>query len=165
MEIKDNKIKINTLQNSLVLNWAIFVVIIIIYFSYSSWKWDIYNQNKETLTQAIQKYETIEKSWLDYETLKTVLTNEKDAMLVLNKMWKEFYDKNLSNKNSPDYLTFLNKKQLEIDKLKLNPDIIARSQKIEKVLPSYAKWVVADWNMSDLQFVNYVETLLKSFNI
>ena len=165
MEIKDNKIKINTLQNSLVLNWVIFVVIIIIYFSYISWKWDIYNQNKETLTQAIQKYETIEKSWLDYETLKTVLTNEKDAMLVLNKMWKEFYDKNLSNKNSPDYLTFLNKKQLEIDKLKLNPDIIARSQKIEKVLPSYAKWVVADWNMSDLQFVNYVETLLKSFNI
>ena len=165
MEIKDNKIKINTLQNSLVLNWVIFVVIIMIYFLYISWKWDIYSQNKETLTQAIQKYETIEKSWLDYETLKTVLTNEKDAMLVLNKMWKEFYDKNLSNKNSPDYLTFLNKKQLEIDKFKLNPDIIARSQKIEKVLPSYAKWVVADWNMSDLQFVNYVETLLKSFNI
>ncbi len=165
MEIKDNKIKINTLQNSLVLNWVIFVVIIMIYFLYISWKWDIYNQNKETLTQAIQKYETIEKSWLDYETIKTVLTNEKDAMLVLNKMWKEFYDKNLSNKNSPDYLTFLNKKQLEIDKLKLNPEIIARSQKIEKVLPSYAKWVVADWNMSDLQFVNYVETLLKSFNL
>ena len=165
MEIKDNKIKINTLQNSLVLNWVIFVVIIMIYFLYISWKWDIYSQNKETLTQTIQKYETIEKSWLDYETIKTVLTNEKDAMLVLNKMWKEFYDKNLSNKNSPDYLTFLNKKQLEIDKLKLNPDIIARSQKIEKVLPSYAKWVVADWNMSDLQFVNYVETLLKSFNL
>ncbi len=165
MEIKDNKIKINTLQNSLVLNWVIFVVIIMIYFLYISWKWDMYNQNKETLTQTIQKYETIEKSWLDYETIKTVLTNEKDAMLVLNKMWKEFYDKNLSNKNSPDYLTFLNKKQLEIDKLKLNPDIIARSQKIEKVLPSYAKWVVADWNMSDLQFVNYVETLLKSFNL
>lgn len=165
MEIKDNKIKINTLQNSLVLNWVIFVVIIMIYFLYISWKWDIYSQNKETLTQAIQKYETIEKSWLDYETIKTVLTNEKDAMLVLNKMWKEFYDKNLSNKNSPDYLTFLNKKQLEIDKLKLNPEIIARSQKIEKVLPSYAKWVVADWNMSDLQFVNYVETLLKSFNL
>ena len=165
MEIKDNKIKINTLQNSLVLNWVIFVVIIMIYFLYISWKWDTYNQNKETLTQTIQKYETIEKSWLDYETIKTVLTNEKDAMLVLNKMWKEFYDKNLSNKNSPDYLTFLNKKQLEIDKLKLNPEIIARSQKIEKVLPSYAKWVVADWNMSDLQFVNYVETLLKSFNL
>lgn len=165
MEIKDNKIKINTLQKSLVLNWFIFVVIIMIYFLYISWKWDMYNQNKETLTQTIQKYETIEKSWLDYETIKTVLTNEKDAILVLNKMWKEFYDKNLSNKNSPDYLTFLNKKQLEIDKLKLNPEIIARSQKIEKVLPSYAKWVVADWNMSDLQFVNYVETLLKSFNL
>lgn len=157
--------KINNLKNAVVIKWFLLLVIVMFYFLYLSWEKELYYQNKALLAQEVEKYNILKKHWLNYQDYKSKLESWSDQDLLLQKVWEKFYSQNFKNDLDKDYIDFLNSKQKEIAEKKLNPDIIAREEKLQKVLPSYTKWVLISWNMSDFEFVNYVENLLKTFNL
>ncbi|MDD5769325.1 MAG: hypothetical protein PHE25_00005, partial [Candidatus Gracilibacteria bacterium] len=69
------------------------------------------------------------------------------------------------NETKKSYLNFLSEKEKVINILKNSYKIKLRGEKISKVLPSYQQGILVDGSMTDLEFVNYIENLLKSFKL
>lgn len=161
----ENTQKINNLKNSLVLKIFVFLLLVGFYFWYLNNQYSIYKENSNLLTQEFEKYNQLKTKWLNYDEYKSSLTPWNPEELLVSKIWKEFFDQNFNNTESKEYLSFLKLKQRELTKKKLDPEIISREEKLQKVLPSYTQGIIAKWNMSDLEFINYIENLIKSFNL
>lgn len=161
----ENTQKINNLKNSLVLKVFVFMLLAGFYFWYLVNQYNTYKENKELLTQEINKFDLLKSKWLSYDEYKLTLTPWSPEELLMTKIWKDFFDQNFNNTENKDYLSFLNDKQKKLAEKKLDPEIISREEKLQKVLPSYTQWIIAKWNMSDLEFINYIENLIKSFNL
>jgi len=59
----------------------------------------------------------------------------------------------------------LKDKENKINELKKSEKIKSRDEKVSRILPSYQEWISIDWSMTDLEFVNYIEVLLRSFRL
>lgn len=165
VETKENKRKISYLYNAIVLNSIFLIIFLVFIYTNISWFKNIWIE-KENLKTQITNYENTIKSWISYADFKSSLWNiSQEQKDIINKMWDDFFSTNLNNQDQNDYKTFLDKKQEYINEINSTDKIKLRDEKISKVLPSYNEWYFVDWNMTDLEFINYVELLLRSFSL
>lgn len=164
MENIDNKRKLQWLSALIILNWLIFIGIIIFIFNNLIPENDILSSNKEQLVKIISDYETINKKWLSYwDFLNSV--SDKDLRNFINNSWLNSFDENFKNNSSSDYINFLKIKENEINKLRKTNNLILREEKLSNVLPKYQEWSWFDWNITSLEIINYIENLLRAFNL
>lgn len=164
MENKENKRLIQWYYSNIILN---IIFLIIFWFIISSvimpW-YSEYSNNKETLITKINNYEKLQKDWLSFWNFSSLITDTNTKTLV-SKIWADFFSSNLKNNSNKLYLDFLKDKEKKINELKKSDTIKFRDEKVSKILPSYQEWVSIDWSMTDLEFVNYIESLLRTFRL
>ncbi len=129
--------------------------------------------NKKLETQKIyDENEAIKKVWISFEEFKS-LSNASDINTIksnseiLKNISKEFYEKNLKNDSDKSFDEFINKKITELksdDNTKLIKD---NNRQIINILPIYSENNIdtGESTLSDYQFINYVESIIESFNL
>lgn len=162
-ELEEKKV-VSGLQNKLVINGVIFIVLIgFLVMKILPWFSDYWVQ-KEALLQKIEEYNKINHDGVSYWDFSAWVTDQELAKL-MPKIGNDFFEKNLKNKSSLSYLDFIKERTEYVNKIKTSSKIKTRDEKLSKVLPSYQEGVIIEWAMSDLDFINYVENLLKSFGL
>lgn len=162
MENKEKNIK--KLYNRITKSWIFFVILLwfILFYLYPEVK-SIFVK-KEELVSKITTYENIKQKWLTYDEFISLIKDENLKKTFWNES-RDFFEKNLLNDTWIDYISFLNSKEKYIDEIKKTDVIKKRDEKLSKVLPSYTDWYWVEWNMTDLAFVNYIESLLRTFQL
>lgn len=90
--------------------------------------------------------------------------NEKYILSIINEVDEGFYKNNFENSSWTLYDDFINKK-VEIYKNDTSPTNEEKLKITSKVLPYYSDNVL-DWsNLTDFQFINYVESIISTFNL
>lgn len=163
MEKNELNRKIRAHSSKIILQTIILIIFIIILFYSIMPSYDEYKTNKESLISKITSYEKLEKNWLTYQEFLSMI-DDKETKVLVTKIWQEFYNNNLSN-SSWSYIKFLETKEKKVNELKKSDKIKIRDAKLSKVLPLYQEWVTLDGVMTDLEFVNYVEKLLRIFKL
>jgi len=161
-----NKAQKSAIISSLTLNLIFFIWFIwsIIYYLYPNYL--EVNANKEKLIEQIDKYNKLEKkgmSFVDFRSSSAI--KEVWISHIIQDIDQDFFNLNFENNTSDNYIKFLDKKQIEINKIKESDILIERDKTISRVLPFYSQWILTDWSVSDLWFINYLENLFRSFNL
>ena len=163
--MESNKIK-ETQKASLTLNWLFLLSFLIVLFIYIiPWYNDVSN-DKQNLLKTIKEYENLEKNWLTFQEFRSSDGAKKeDIRSIIQNIDNAFYNDNFKNTTSNNYISFIESKQTEINDLKVSWILDDREKQISKLLPFYSDWIQIDWAMSDLNFVNYVENMLRTFQL
>lgn len=129
-------------------------------------------------TSVHNTYETIsqvQKKWISYDEFKSLISGGsvwsvdwKDASYtteIVNSVSTQFYAENLVNNTESTYDAFLEKKSnedFEVTELQEKKEAI-----VSQVLPQYSEFVSDfwDWSLSDFRFVNYIESIIETFNL
>lgn len=160
-ENKESKYKIRLYINSIILNSIFLIWFAYFLLSYLvPWFKEVENKKLE-LKQIISNYKEIQKKWLSFDDVISNVKDEDFKKFITN----DFFSSNFVNNWYDDYLKFLEAKEKYINRIKMSDSIKKRDDMIFKILPSYSKWIFVDWNMVDLEFINYVETILKTFSL
>lgn len=162
MENKEKNIK--KLYNKIIISWIFFVMLLwfILFYLYPEVK--LIFVKKEELVSKITTYENIKQKWLTYDEFISLIKDETLKKIFWNES-RGFFETNLLNDTSNDYISFLNDKEKYIDEINKTDFVKKRDEKLSKVLPSYTDWYSVEWNMTDLAFVNYIESLLRTFQL
>ncbi len=164
MEKIKNERHIQAYYSSIILETIFLLLFIItIYYIITPW-YDEYKNNEEKLWTQILEYEKIQKSWLSFSDFSTSVEIP-SIKKILGKIGEKFFTDNLSNLSNKSYLEFLQEKEKKNNDLNKSSIMKERNDKISKILPSYQEWISVDGNMTDLEFVNYVENILRSFRL
>lgn len=159
--MENKEIKQDAIRNKLILSSILCIWLLIWLFVYFvPWFKEVW-QIKAQLWTEIQTFEKYEKSWLDYNEYLTLSKNEQIKKILQND--KDFFLNNLTNTQSWKYIDFLNEKEKNISKKLKDWVVEEREKSMYKILPSYTDWFAVEWNMTDLSFVNYIESLLRTF--
>ena len=160
----DAKKEMSLLLNKLVINWIVFVILMWFLVIKILPGFTDYGIQKEALMQKIWDYNKIVHDWVSHWDFSAWVTDPELAKL-MPKIWVELFEKNLKNKSSLSYFDFVKEKTEYVNKIKTSSKIKTRDEKLSKVLPSYQEWLLIEWAMSDLDFINYIENLLKAFGL
>lgn len=123
------------------------------------------------LNSNLEKYKS---KWMPLEEIKSMIrdkkveldpkANEKYILSIINEVDEGFYKNNFENSSWTLYDDFINKK-VEIYKNDTSPTNEEKLKITSKVLPYYSDNVL-DWsNLTDFQFINYVESIISTFNL
>lgn len=164
MENIKNKRLIKWYYSNIILNIIFLIIFWFIIFNIIIPWYDEYKNNKQTLLTKIDSYENLQKEWLSFWDFSSLVTDSNTKTLV-SKIWADFFSSNLKNNSNKLYLEFLKDKEKKINELKNSYKIKFRDEKVSKILPSYQEWVSIDGSMTDLEFVNYIELMLRSFRL
>lgn len=164
MEKIENKRVLQGYYSKIILNIVFLIIFLIIIIQIAIPGYDEYKSTKENLLVKINDYENIQKKWLEFSDFTSLIT-ESSTKEIVDKIWVEFFNNNLKNSTPKSYLEFLKEKETKVNELKKSDKIKLRDEKISKVLPSYQEWISVDGSMTDLEFVNYIESLLRNFRL
>lgn len=164
MEKKDLEIQMSALYNKLIISGLATFILLMWLVVYIYPKISEINLVKEDLQAKITTYEKLKNNWLSYEDFVSSTTDE-SLKKMLSQDGKEFFENNLTNSKNIEYLAFLKEKEDYINEASKSNLVKKREEKLSKVLPSYTEWFSVEWNMTDLAFVNYVESLLRTFQL
>lgn len=164
MEKSELEIEISTLYNKVFVSWLATFILLVWFIAYIYPKFSEISLVKQDLITKIDVYEKLKSNWLSYSDF---ISQTKDESLkkMLSQDGKTFYENNLTNSKNIDYLGFLQEKEDYINEINKSNLVKKRDEKMSKVLPSYTEWFSVEWNMTDLAFVNYVESLLRTFQL
>lgn len=152
------KIKENT--SKIILNLIITIIWLYFIFTFITANSEIENK-KTQLREIITKYDNFKKNWLKQEEFITK-TQDESIKNILN-LDKEFYNEHFKNSNFENYDLFLESKNKFLQENSKETDTINKENKISNLIPNYQDWVYTDWNMTDLDFISYVESILNLF--
>lgn len=165
--MKLNKRIKSSLIQTFLFNVVLLIGIGIFIFLYI---WPSFNQiqeNKATLASNYEKLSSIEKTGITLEDFKEL--SQKSSLTpyikeLIKTTWDDFYTRNFNNKLEWNFASFLMKKQEEVSSQQKLSVLEQRNKPIDILLPTYVTDSSEDW-ITDFEFINYVETLLYSFNL
>lgn len=113
---------------------------------------------------------SIEKEWLSFWEFKTI-SNSSDLNTYSKELIQnidiEFYNKYFVNTWSTNYSEFIELQNKVISQWENYDTYLAKSEEISNLLPIYSE--VNMWDnenyLSDFQFIHYIESILKTFNL
>ncbi len=166
------KTKENIILQSLIFNSVLFLLLVFfasgfVYPSFAS-----IEARKTEASDILTKYDNLKKQGLNYDEFNSIkssfdLSNNTYLRNVLSDVDKSFYEANFVSKWDSNYKDFLNRKvsSTKQEKQKLEQNWDARV--LAKILPYYTEdsTLVSEGTLNDFKFINYVESILESFNI
>lgn len=162
--MKNSEQKIQEIYSKLFISWSLTILLFLWFIFFIYPEINIITSKKQEVISKILQYEELKQKWLKYEEFISLIKDE-SLKNNLSKESKDLFDKTLLNNTSKDYMSFLEEKEKYIDEVNKSNLIKNRDEKLSKVLPSYTEGYSVDWNMTDLSFVNYVESLLRTFQL
>lgn len=129
------------------------------------------NQIKSQALEKKQILERIKKEWVELNKIKEIIRNSwnsEDLKIDSNISWmvkeidENFYVNNLKNTKEADYETFIKKK---IEQYKWDKTNFDKLDITSKVLPLYDKEVKEENHLSEFEFINYIESIISTFNL
>lgn len=164
LENKELEKEVSILKNKIIISGGISFVLLlgVLFYAYPqiSAIWNL----KTELEQKISIYEQYKKNGISYNDFMNI-TKDTSVKKILAQDGGQFFLNNLTNTTDVEYLSFLKQKENYINEMNKSGFIDERNQSISKVLPSYTEGFSVDGNMTDLTFVNYVESLLRTFQL
>ncbi|USN57958.1 MAG: hypothetical protein H6767_06475 [Candidatus Peribacteria bacterium] len=167
---KTNRAILHGFFIALIILFAIIVGI----FQYLIPNWQETEDNKSQLQAALDEYNEVQSTGISFEQVQKLSTasgsqTSGDAYLknILKNVTKDFYASQFSNTGSTNYQAFLTQKKKEIQELLVSKEIQERDKKIAAILPAYVDDISigVDAGVTDFEFVNYVESILETFNL
>lgn len=131
------------------------------------------NEIEDKKAEVISKYNEltrIEKEWLTLDNLKTSIETYSSELKIdksyidsmLKDLSNDFYDKNIKNTTDSSYQSFITKK---IDNYKNDKSIDEKIDIVSNILPYYSSNVESQKSLSDFEFINYIESIVETFNL
>lgn len=158
--------ELSILKNKLIISIFITIVLCIVLWVYTYPELKSVSNIKNELLGKISEYDTYAQKWItDVTTFDNLVKDPALKKLLVSEEWKTFFTSQFNNDTSSSYDAFLTEKQKHIDDVKKSWVVDERNNQISKVLPSYTEWYEVEGNMTDLAFVNYVESLLRTFQL
>lgn len=158
--------ELSILKNKLIISIFITIVLCIVLWVYTYPELKSVSNIKNELLGKISEYDTYAQKWItDITTFDNLVKDPALKKLLVSEEWKTFFTSQFNNDTSSSYDAFLTEKQKHIDDVKKSWVVDERNNQISKVLPSYTEWYEVEGNMTDLAFVNYVESLLRTFQL
>lgn len=152
--------------------WTLIVIMVVIWFIFIQPEMKTISEKKTNVLALYNKLDESTKKWIDLQTFQNTLKeksselgNEYDKNYMNSLVWelkKDFYEKNLKNNTNDNYKTFIEKKKEEY---KNNTLIEEKIKVTSKVLPYYSDSLKEEDTLTDFQFINYLESLISSFNL
>lgn len=127
-------------------------------------------QKKDEAVSMVRNYNEVKKKWIPYEDFKRLQTPWDSSVYlqnIFNEIDNNFFTKNFNNTWTFDFDIFFTEKVKEINDVKNSPEYIKNIELYKKILPSYVENAEKDdtWLMSDFKFINYIESILFTFNL
>lgn len=158
--------ELSILKNKLIISIFVTIVLCIVLWVYTYPELKSVSNIKNELLGKISEYDTYVQKWItDVTTFDNLVKDPALKKLLVSEEWKTFFTSQFNNDTSSSYDSFLTEKQKHIDDVKKSWVVDERNNQISKVLPSYTEWYEVEGNMTDLAFVNYVESLLRTFQL
>ncbi|MGE4443760.1 MAG: hypothetical protein AB7E37_02060 [Candidatus Altimarinota bacterium] len=158
--------ELSILKNKLIISIFITIVLCIVLGVYTYPELKSVSNIKNELLGKISEYDTYaQKGITDITTFDNLVKDPALKKLLVSEEGKTFFTSQFNNDTSSSYDAFLTEKQKHIDDVKKSGVVDERNNQISKVLPSYTEGYEVEGNMTDLAFVNYVESLLRTFQL
>ncbi len=161
-------------EKSIIIYFGFYIVLVlwlIIFFFVSILPSIKEIEEEKNITQWLRSnIDRVYKEWItleEFKKLNKVWEENKVVSEILKNITKDFYDKNLMNSEYPTYWEFISEKRKELNSDEHIETIAAQNLKIAQILPTYSdNWILL-WNneMTDYKFINYIESLIESFNL
>ncbi len=126
---------------------------------------------KTEVQWKIETLQDIEKNGVPFKEMKKISAKFVEwkpyKKTILDNADEEFYKKRFSNTESESYLDFLTNLEREINTPENKEQLKKQTKRIENILPSYVTEVSQESveALTDFKFVNYVESILQTFNL
>lgn len=163
----------NREEKWIIMNFTFYFIItfLLLLFGFSS----IYpqlsqiEQNKEEVQDLYNNITRINKEWLNFNEFKSFSNNWENTRLIteiLKNISQDFYEASLINTEYASYDEFLENKIAEISSAENIGIVENNSSKISNILPTYSDNLIEIWDnvLTDYKFVNYIESIIESFN-
>lgn len=158
--------ELSVLKNKLIISVAVTIILFMVLWIYIYPELKSVSAIKNELVGKISEYDTYAQKWItDAGTFDSQVKDPALKKLLVSEEGKTFFATQFKNDTSSSYDSFLTEKQKYIDEVKKSWVVDERNNQISKVLPSYTEWYEVEGNMTDLAFVNYVESLLRTFQL
>lgn len=158
-------------QKSGIVSWfTLNIIFLIIFlwsiFLYSYWEYNDIELEKNKLRNDIKEYNNILSKWITFNDFRRSSEFRNSESYYLNDVIDiDFFNLNFENTTDSTYRQFLDNKQAKTRELSESDIVSQRDLLISRVLPFYSEWVLTEWSITDLWFVNYIENLLRAFNL
>lgn len=164
LENKKLEKEVSILKHKIIISGTIFFVLLLVVLFYAYPQISTVENLKTQLEQKISVYEWYKQKGMSYEDFMNTTKDVSVKKILTQDEW-QFFLNNLTNTTSGEYISFLKEKEAYINKMNKSWFIDERNESISKVLPSYTEGFSVEWNMTDLAFINYVESLLRTFQL
>ena len=135
--------------------------------------YEIIKEEKLELSESVVEYQTSIEEWIEFSNFKTQKKDfnwNKNLENIVSLLEKDFYSLSFQNIDGEydDFNEFIeNKKQETLERTKSGAEQEMK-EIVNTVLPSYSiydLWQETDQDFSELQFINYVEKIMQTFNL
>ena len=166
--MKLNKRVKSALIQAFFFNIVLLFVIIVLVLTYFWPSFQQMQDEKQNLISNHKNFVSTQKQGISLSDFQS-LTKGSDFTLYLKEVikstWKDFYDRNFINNNSEsNFKAFIEEKRQDVEKQQKASILEERNETVNKILPAYVTDTSEEW-ITDFEFINYVESLLYSFNL
>ena len=158
-------------KNTIIITFIFYFILIlgviwIILFN-TIWKISEVEAKKIDTQKLYEELSKIKKEWINFNEFKNISTDNETDKVILSNITSDFYNKYLKNNWSTDFDTFINKKKNELNSEENIKLIEKNKSQIINILPTYSENNINIlWDkLSDFEFVNYIESIVDSFNL
>jgi len=123
---------------------------------------------KASLTTEYDRLNSMNDSGIEFDDFKVLATNSDVSWYlkeVIKTTWDDFYVRNFQNNDTEqDFEAFISEKEASVLQEKKASLLESKTDIVDTLLPIYVTNDSENW-MTDFEFINYVESLLYSFNL
>ncbi len=154
-----------------IMNTVFLLMLLSLLFLYLYPEIQKFEALKKELHEDFDYYTEIQKNGINLQTLVSRLRSSwqlQDSYLrnVFTQITPQFYQTHFKNTQAQNFELFIEEKSQEIEAIKLTQDYQERYKLIDTILPVFSSGIrIAENDLSNAEFINYVENLLYSFNL
>lgn len=160
------------IKSSLIQTFIFNVILFIIVVGFGLFVlWPSYveiQEKKISLSEEYSRLVDMNKSGIEFQDFKSLsATSDISWYLkeVIKTTWDDFYERNFKNSDAEtDFETFIAKKEKSVLEEKKASLLQSKTEIVDTLLPVYVTSASEEW-ITDFEFINYVESLLYSFNL
>lgn len=125
---------------------------------------------KDSIRNLYSSIQRVEKNGLLFTEFKGLNSSwNKNTVIseIIKSMDENFYNENLLNNEYTTYEEFLIKMDEELNSEENITKVEEKIEKLSQILPIYSEAGITLWeeSLTDYKFINYIESLLKTFNL
>jgi len=156
-------------KNSIIITFVFYLILVIVLILFSVFdiinKLDKISSEKDDAKNLYKEINSIEKEWLSFNEFKTLATWTGTEQEIIKSLSEDFYNKHIKNNTNDSFNEFIDKKIEEFNSPKNKKLIEENEIQIVNILPTYSESDLnVSWNnLTDYQFVNYVESIFETF--